>query len=125
MEIYPSTKGIPATYDIIIVLPRHVETVVLLSRKNPDDRIEIDLKLDEIDITTAESKATYEDIKDYVLKNHSMKVSSLYISQVKRKLGLEVGTNYNLPKSEDARVPQCPPEKEKVITDTLKHFRMI
>jgi 23S rRNA (uracil1939-C5)-methyltransferase len=102
-----------------------VETVVYLSRKNPDDRIEIDLSLDEFDITTAESKATYEEIKDYVLKNHSMKVSSLYISQVKRKLGLEVGTNYNLPKSEDARVPQCPFNKEKVITEALNHFRMI
>lgn len=102
----------------------HVETVVCLSRKNPDDRIEIELNLDELDITSAESKATYDEIKDYVLKNHSMKVSSLYISQVKRKLGLEVGINYNHPKSEDARVPQCPPEKEKAITETLKHFRM-
>lgn len=110
---------------IFIILSRHVETVVCLSRKNPDNKIEIDLRLDELDITTAESKATYEEIKDYVLKNHSMKISSLYISQVKRKLGLEVGTNYNLPKSEDALVPQCPPEKEKVITDTLKHFKMI
>lgn len=96
-----------------------------MSRKNPDDRIEIDLDLNELDITTAESKATYEEIKDYILKNYSIKVSSLYISQVKRKLGLEIGTNYNLPKSEDAQVPQCPPEKEKVITETLKHFNMI
>ncbi|KPU43454.1 23S rRNA (uracil-C(5))-methyltransferase RlmCD [Oxobacter pfennigii] len=103
----------------------HVETVVCLSRKNPDDRIEIDLSLDELDITTAESKATYEEIKDYVLKNHSMKVSSLYISQVKRKLGLEIGTSYNLPKSEDARVPQCPLNKEKAITEALNHFSMI
>lgn len=117
----------PQKIQAVDMFPRtaHVETVVLLSRKNPDDRIEIDLKLDEFDITTAESKATYEDIKDYVLKNHSMKVSSLYISQVKRKLGLEVGTNYNLPKSEDASVPQCPLNKEKAITEALKHFRMI
>ena len=103
----------------------HVETVVLLSRKNPDDRIEIDIDLDELDITSAESKATYEEIKDYVLKNHSMKVSSLYISQVKRKLGIEMGINYNLPKSKDVRVPQCPPEKGRFITEALNHFRMV
>lgn len=117
-----------STFIIVVdMLPRmaHVETVVYLSRKNPDDRIEIDLSLDELDITTAESKATYEEIKDYVLKNHGMKVSSLYISQVKRKLGLEVGTNYNLPKSEIARVPHCPLDKEKAITEALKYFRMI
>lgn len=110
---------------IRITATRHVETVVCLSRKNPDDRIEIELNLDELDITSTESKATYEEIKDYILKNHSMKVSSLYISQVKRKLGLEVGTNYNLPKSEVVRVPQCPLDKEKAITEALKHFRMI
>lgn len=104
---------------------KHVETVVCLSRKNPDDKIEIDLDLEEIDITSVESKATYEEIKDYVLKNYNLKVSSLYISQVKRKLGLEVGTNYNLPKSEDTRVPQCPPEKEIAIKKALECFRMV
>lgn len=67
----------------------------------------------------------YEEIKDYALKSHSIKVSSLYISQVKRKLGLEVGINYNLPKSKNTRVPQCPLNKEKAITEALKHFRMI
>ncbi|PYG86768.1 23S rRNA (uracil1939-C5)-methyltransferase [Ruminiclostridium sufflavum DSM 19573] len=96
-----------------------------MSRKNPDDRIEIDLNLDELDITASESKATYEEIKDHVENNHGLKVSSLYISQVKRKLGLEVGQSYNLPKSEDARVPNCPVEKEQAITDALKHFMMI
>lgn len=124
-KLFPATKGVPEGCDIFFVSSRHVETVVCLSRKNPDDRIEIDLSLDELDITTAESKATYEEIKDYALKNHSMKVSSLYISQVKRKLRLEIGTNYNLPKSEDARVPQCPLNKEKAITEALKHFRMM
>ena len=103
----------------------HVETVVLLSQQKPDDTIEIDLDLDELDATTAETKATYEEIKAYVWDKHHLKVSSLYISQVKRKCGLEVGQNYNLSKSENPKVPKCPPEKEAAIMDALKHFQMI
>ena len=103
----------------------HVETVVLLSQQKPDDTIEIDLDLDELDATSAELKATYQEIKDYVLKEFGLKVSSLYISQVKRKCGIEVGENYNLPKSENARVPQCPKEKEHAIKAALKYFAMI
>ena len=103
----------------------HVETVVLLSQQKPDDTIEIDLDLDELDATSAETKATYQEIKDYVLKEFGLKVSSLYISQVKRKCGIEVGENYNLPKSENARVPQCPKEKEDAIKAALKYFAMI
>ena len=103
----------------------HVETVVLLSQQKPDDTIEIDLDLDELDATSAELKATYQEIKDYVLKEFGLKVSSLYISQVKRKCGIEVGENYNLPKSENARVPQCPKEKEDAIKDALKYYAMI
>ena len=103
----------------------HVETVVLLSQQKPDDTIEIDLDLDELDATSAESKATYQEIKDYVLKEFGLKVSSLYISQVKRKCGIEVGENYNLPKSENARVPQCPKEKEDAIKAALKYYAMI
>ena len=103
----------------------HVETVVLLSQQKPDDTIEIDLDLDELDATSAELKATYQEIKDYVLKESGLKVSSLYISQVKRKCGIEVGENYNLPKSENARVPQCPKEKEEAIKAALKYFAMI
>ncbi|MGN8785246.1 23S rRNA (uracil(1939)-C(5))-methyltransferase RlmD [Blautia sp. HCP3S3_D9] len=103
----------------------HVETVVLLSQQKPDDHIEIDLDLDELDATTAETKATYEEIKAYVWDKHHLKVSSLYISQVKRKCGLEVGQNYNLSKSENPKVPKCPPEKEAAIMDALKHFQMI
>ena len=76
-------------------------------------------------MTTAESKATYKEIQEYVLKEHGLKVSNLYISQVKRKCGIEVGENYNLPKLEDSRQPQCPLEKEKAIKDALKHFGMI
>ena len=103
----------------------HVETVVLLSQQKPDDTIEIDLDLDELDATSAELKATYQEIKDYVLKEFGLKVSSLYISQVKRKCGIEVGENYNLPKTENARVPQCPKEKEEAIKAALKYFAMI
>ena len=100
----------------------HVETVVLLSQQKPDDTIEIDLDLD---ATSAELKATYQEIKDYVLKEFGLKVSSLYISQVKRKCGIEVGENYNLPKSENARVPQCSKEKEDAIKAALKYFAII
>ena len=103
----------------------HVETVVLLSKQKPDDTIEIDLDPDELDATSAELKATYQEIKDYVLKEFGLKVSNLYISQVKRKCGIEVGENYNLPKSENARVPQCPKEKEEAIKAALKYFAMI
>lgn len=103
----------------------HVETVVLLSKLNTKQHIEVELNLDELDLTAAESKATYDEIKAYVLEKYDLKVSSLYISQVKRKCGLEVGQNYNLSKKEDAKVPQCPPEKEAAIMEALKYFQMI
>lgn len=103
----------------------NVETVVLLSQQKADDYIEVELELDELDLTSAESKATYKEIQEYVLKEHGLKVSNLYISQVKRKCGIEVGENYNLPKSEDSRQPQCPEEKEKAIKDALEHFGMV
>ena len=102
----------------------HVETVVLLSKLNTKQHIEVELNLDELDLTAAESKATYDEIKAYVLEKYGLKVSSLYISQVKRKCGLEVGQNYNLSKKEDAK-PQCPPEKEAAIMEALRHFQMI
>ncbi|MCD7947565.1 MAG: 23S rRNA (uracil(1939)-C(5))-methyltransferase RlmD [Oscillospiraceae bacterium] len=103
----------------------HVETVVLLSKLHAKHHIEIDLELSELDLTSAESKATYEEIKAYVLEQHGLKVSNLYISQVKRKNGIIERENYNKPKSENAKVPQCPPEKEAAITEALKHFDMI
>jgi 23S rRNA (uracil1939-C5)-methyltransferase len=103
----------------------HVETVVLLSQQKPDDRIEVELELDELDLTSAESKATYKEIQKYVLEKYGLKVSNLYISQVKRKCGIEVGMNYNLPKSEESRQPQCPEEKEKAIRDALEYFGMV
>lgn len=81
--------------------------------------------MDELDLTAAEKKATYDEIKDYVLEHSGLKVSSLYIAQVKQKYGIIERENYNKPKSEDAKQPQCPPEKESVIMETLKYFRMI
>jgi len=110
---------------ISITLSTHVETVVLLSQQKPDDTIEIDLDLDELDATSAETKVTYQEIKDYVLKEFGLKVSNLYISQIKRKCGIEVGENYNLPKTENPKVPQCPKEKEDAIKAALKYFAMI
>lgn len=101
------------------------ETVVLLSRKTPDDTIEVDLDLDELDITAAESKATYQEIKDYVLKEFGLKVSTLYISQIKRKCGIDVGEHYNISQKENQKVPQCPKEKEDAIRAALEHFAMI
>ena len=101
------------------------ETVVQLVQQKPDDYIEIDLDLTELDITAAEMKATYPEIKEYVLKNYGLHVSSLYIAQVKRKLGMEVGPNQNPAKSEGGRVPQCPPEKEEAIKAALEHFMML
>lgn len=101
------------------------ETVVLLSRKMPDDRIEVDLDLDELDITSVESKATYQEIKDYVLKEYGLKVSTLYISQVKRKCGIIKRENYNHSRKDNRHVPQCPKDKENAIRAALEHFGMI
>ena len=108
-----------------IVVTTHVETVCLLSKLQSKEHIEIEVKMDELDLTSAESKATYEEIKAYVLEHSGLNVSSLYIAQVKQKYGIIERENYNKPKSEDARQPQCPPEKEKAITEALRHFGMI
>ena len=96
-----------------------------MSQRKANDYVEVELELDDLDLTSAESKATYAEIKDYVLKEYGLKVSNLYISQVKRKCGIEVGENYNMPKSEDSRQPQCPKEKEEAIRDALEHFGMV
>lgn len=103
----------------------HVETVCLLSKLQSKEHIEIEVKMDELDLTSAESKATYEEIKAYVLEHTGLKVSHLYIAQVKQKYGIIERENYNKPKSEDAKQPQCPLEKERAITEALKHFGMI
>ena len=104
---------------------RHVETVCLLSKLNAKQHIEVEVKMDELDLTAAESKATYEEIREYVLEHTGLKVSHLYIAQVKQKYGIIERENYNKPKSENAKQPQCPPEKEKAIKEALKHFGMI
>ena len=83
------------------------------------------MDLDELDITSAETKATYREIQQYVMKQTGMMVSNLYIAQVRRKYGMDMRGNYNLPKSENSRQPQCPPEKEKAIREALEHFNMI
>ncbi len=101
------------------------ETVCLLSKLQNRQHIEVELDMDELDLTDAEKKATYEEIKAYVLENTGLKVSSLYIAQVKQKYGIIERENYNKPKSEDSRQPQCPKEKEDVIRDALEHFGMI
>ena len=103
----------------------HVETICLLSKLQSKEHIEIEVKMDELDLTSAESKATYEEIKAYVLEHTGLKASSLYIAQVKHKCGIIECENYNKPKSENAKQPQCPPEKEKAITEALRHFGMI
>ena len=129
-----------------------VETVVLLSQQKPDDYINVTIELDDVDITSEETKSTYDEIKKYVAEhNAGMKVSNLYISQVKKKCGIEVGKNLrvatrrmdclqgnsttvatdlelvpspNLPKNEDSRQPQCPEDKESAIVEALKHCKM-
>ena len=103
----------------------HVETVCLLSKLNTKQHIEVEIKMNELDLTAAESKATYEEIKAYVLEHSGMKVSSLYIAQVKQKCGIIECENYNKPKSEDAKQPQCPVEKQAAIMEALKYFNMI
>lgn len=104
----------------------HVETVVLLSKGEVDSKkIRVEFSLEDMDMSEFQDGATYTQIKDYVLEHSGLKVSNLYISQIKRKCGIEVGKNYNLPKSEDSRQPQCPPEKEKAIREAFKYFGMI
>lgn len=103
----------------------HVESIVLLSKLHAKQNIEVELEMNEMDLTAAESKATYEEIKDYVLEHTGLKVSNLYIAQVKEKCGIIERVNYNLPKSENSRQPKCPLEKEQAIREALEHFQMI
>ena len=105
---------------------KHCETVVLLSKGEVDSKkIRVEFSLEDMDMSEFQDGATYPQIKAYVLEHSGLKVSNLYISQIKRKCGIEVGKNYNLPKSEDSRQPQCPPEKEKAIREAFKYFGMI
>ena len=105
---------------------KHCETVVLLSKGEVDSKkIRVEFSLEDMDMSEFQDGATYTQIKDYVLEHSGLKVSNLYISQIKRKCGIGVGKNYNLPKSEDSRQPQCPPEKEKAIREAFKYFGII
>ena len=103
----------------------HVEAVILLSKLHSKHHIEVELNMDELDLTAAESKATYQEIKDYVKEQTDLNVTPLYIAQVKQKCGIIERECYNKPKSENSKQPQCPPEKEKAIREALKHFQMI
>ena len=103
----------------------HVETIVLLSKLDSKRYISVELPIDEVDLTSAESKVTYKQIQNYIFKTFGFKVSTLYIAQVKKKHGLEVRKHYNISKNENQKVPECPIEKEEAILDALKYFKMI
>lgn len=103
----------------------HCETVALLSKLDVDKHISVEIELDEMDLTSAESKATYAQIKDYVWNKFQLKVSTLYIAQIKKKCGIELREHYNKSKKEKQIIPQCTPEKEEAIMDALRHFKMI
>jgi 23S rRNA (uracil1939-C5)-methyltransferase len=103
----------------------HVETVALLSKLDVDKHISVEIELDELDLTSAESKASYAQIKEYILEKFDLKVSTLYIAQIKKKCGIVLRENYNKSKKEKQVIPQCTPEKEEAIMDALRHFKMI
>ena len=103
----------------------HCETVVQLVRKKPDTYIDITVDMDELDLTSSEAKATYDEIKDYIFDTYRVKVSSLYVAQVKQKHGIIERDCYNNSKKESPKQPQCPPEKVKLIEEALRHFKMI
>ena len=104
---------------------KHVEAVLLLTKLNVERHIEVDVSMDELDVTAAESKATYNEIRDYVWEHHQLKISNLYIAQVKQKYGIIERENYHKAKNENAKQPQCPKEKADAIVEALKHFQMI
>lgn len=103
----------------------HVETVCLLFQRKPDAQIEVNLEISKLELSNVETKATYEEIKSFVLEKHGLKVTNLYIAQVKRECGIVERENYNLPKNEDGRVPQCPEDKRQAIKAAFRHFKMI
>lgn len=116
---------VEATPVDMFVATMHVETVALLSKLDVDKHISVKIELDELDLTSAESKATYAQIKEYILEKFGLKVSALYIAQIKKKCGIELRENYNKSKKEKQVIPQCTSEKEEAIMDALRHFKMI
>ena len=104
---------------------KHCEAVLLLTKLNVERHIEVDVSMDELDVTAAESKATYNEIREHVWEHHQLRVSNLYIAQVKEKCGIKKRENYNKPKSNDNRQPRCPSEKETAIRDALKFYKII
>ena len=111
---------------IYIARSWHVKTVILLSKGViKSHKVKVDFSLEDIDLSELKGKATYAQVKEYVLKETRLKVSSLYIAQVKKKCGIETGENYNLPKSEDTKQPQVTPEKEEAIMKAFRHFGVI
>ena len=115
-------------YNELLVIFRGTEldeTVALLSKLDVDKHIDVEIKLDELDLTSAESKATYAQIKEYILEKFDLKVSTLYIAQIKKKCGIVLREHYNKSKKEKQVIPQCTPEKEEAIMDALRHFKMI
>ena len=116
---------VEATPVDMFVATMHVETVALLSKLDVDKHIDVEIKLDELDLTSAESKATYAQIKEYILEKFNLKVSTLYIAQIKKKCGIVLREHYNKSKKEKRVIPQCTPEKEEAIMDALRHFKMI
>ena len=128
LPLFFTVKAFSPTVSVYSQPPEtgQVETVVLLSKGEIDSKkVRVEFSLEGMDMSGFQKGATYEQIKAYVLKHTGLKVSSLYISQVKRKCGLDVGQNYNLSKKENAKVPQCPPEKEAAIVEALKYFQML
>ena len=112
-------------YDINLQVSSHVEAVLLLTKLNVERHIEVDVSMDELDVTAAESKATYDQLRDYVWEHHQLKVSNLYIAQVKQKYGIIERENYHKAKNENAKQTKCPKEKEDAIVEALRHFQMI
>ena len=121
-EWYKAVKACPVD---MFSGTEHVETCVLLSKLSEAPKLQVNIKMSELDLTASEAKATYEEIQEYVMAATGLHVSNLNIAQTKRKYGIIERQNYNLPKSEDSRQPNCPPEKEIAIVDALKHFKMI
>ena len=122
VDLFPRTSG---AADIQTDVSSHVETVISLSQQRLDHYVRVSLDLDDMDVTPAESKASYQEIKDYVFTHTGLKVSCLYIAQVKAKHGIIERECYNKAKSEGKKVPKCPPEKEQAIEEALRHFQMI